>query len=184
MKFSIQNVTEGRPAETIYLDNDNNNLFSLADDLYLLEYDSIGDPYLTWAIFVDGAPNPVLPQAGDQFFIKTFKPITSSDLYEFSGAASPLMSVLQKLDFFEVFNNYPNPFNPITTISWQLTRSSLVKLSVYNTLGQRVATLLSEFQHPGYHQLEWDASDMASGIYFYRLEAGPHVETKKMVVLK
>jgi hypothetical protein len=184
MKFTIQNITENRAAETIFLDNDNNNQFSLADDLYFIEYDTAGNPYLTWAIFVDGGPNPVPPQAGDQFFIKTFKPFSSADLYEFTGSISPIVKTNQEPDNFRLFNNYPNPFNPTTVISWQLATNSSVRLSIYNIRGQKVKTLLSAYLLSGFHSMEFDASDFASGVYFYRLEAGPLVQTRKMVVLK
>ena len=85
---------------------------------------------------------------------------------------------------FELFQNYPNPFNPRTTISWQLAVDSYVQLKIYNINGEEVATLLSAFLHSGFHSVEWDASDVASGVYLYRLEAGGYVETKKMVLMK
>ncbi|UCF64037.1 MAG: T9SS type A sorting domain-containing protein, partial [bacterium] len=83
-----------------------------------------------------------------------------------------------------LFQNYPNPFNPTTVISWQLAVGSHVHLTIYNLQGRRVKTLLSAFQLAGFHSIDFDASDLASGIYFYRLEAGRDAKTKKMVVLK
>jgi hypothetical protein len=80
--------------------------------------------------------------------------------------------------------NYPNPFNPRTTISWQLSVNSNVSLNVYNLQGQKVKTLLSASQLAGFHSIELDASGMASGVYFYMLEAGAYFEIKKMIVLK
>ena len=79
---------------------------------------------------------------------------------------------------------YPNPFNPTSNISWQLAVSSPVNLSVYNLEGQRVAVLVDERQPAGFHQVEFDASELASGIYLYRLRAGKYVETRKMVLMK
>ena len=79
---------------------------------------------------------------------------------------------------------YPNPFNPTSTISWQLAVSSPVNLAVYNLAGQRVAVLVDERQPAGFHQIEFDASELASGIYLYRLRAGKYVETRKMVLMK
>lgn len=91
-----------------------------------------------------------------------------------------------KLNRYRLSQNYPNPFNPCTIISYQLPKSNNVELSVYNLLGQKVATLVSEKQKAGYFQVKWDASrsaGIASGIYLYRLEAGDFVKTKKMILM-
>lgn len=80
--------------------------------------------------------------------------------------------------------NYPNPFNPATTIRYALPQRSNVTLSVYNTLGQWVATLVDGSEEAGYHEVRFDAGGLASGIYFYRLMAGDYVATKKLVVLR
>jgi choice-of-anchor B domain-containing protein len=88
--------------------------------------------------------------------------------------------------------NYPNPFNPTTTIGYQLPFASDVELSIYNLLGQKVATLVSKQQSVGYYQVNWDASGFASGIYYYRIEAHathskqerPFIQTKKLILVK
>jgi hypothetical protein len=84
----------------------------------------------------------------------------------------------------QLYQNYPNPFNPVTMINYQLPMASKVELSIYNLLGQEVATLVNERQQAGYHIVEWDASGIASGVYYYRLEAGNFIETRKMIYLK
>jgi hypothetical protein len=84
---------------------------------------------------------------------------------------------------FNLAQNYPNPFNPRTVISWQLAVSSDVELSVYNLLGQKVVTLVSERQNAGNHHVEWDAAQMASGVYYYLIKAGEFQDVKKMVLL-
>ena len=88
------------------------------------------------------------------------------------------------LNKFILNQNYPNPFNPKTVICWQIATSSDANLSVYNMLGQKVVTLVSERQLPGRYKIEWNAGAMASGTYYYRLIAGNFVDTKKLVVLK
>jgi CubicO group peptidase (beta-lactamase class C family) len=85
---------------------------------------------------------------------------------------------------FNLEQNYPNPFNPVTMINYQLPMTSDLELGIYNVLGQKVATLVNERQKAGYHQIEWDASGFASGIYYYRIEAGEFVDVKKMILLR
>jgi len=85
---------------------------------------------------------------------------------------------------FALSQNYPNPFNPTTLIKYDLPVDCQVRLDVYNVLGQRVATLVDGQQKAGYKVATWNAQDMASGIYFYRLKAGDFISIRKMVFLK
>jgi photosystem II stability/assembly factor-like uncharacterized protein len=85
---------------------------------------------------------------------------------------------------FTLFPNYPNPFNPTTTISFGLPSPSFVNIEIYNTLGQKVQLLISEAMNAGYHTLSFDAKNLPSGIYFYRLQAGSRRETKKMMLMR
>jgi len=80
--------------------------------------------------------------------------------------------------------NYPNPFNPATLISFELGKAGISKLTVYDLLGRRVATLVNQHLAAGEHQILFDASRLASGIYFYRLESGTYISSRKMVLLK
>ena len=85
---------------------------------------------------------------------------------------------------FALYQNYPNPFNPITTIKYDLPTSQHVIIKIYNLLGQEVITLVDEVQEPGYKYLRVDASNFASGLYFYRINAGKFAEVKKMLLMK
>jgi len=85
---------------------------------------------------------------------------------------------------FKLLNNYPNPFNPTTMINFTFAKSSHVKLTVYNVLGQQVATLLNEHRSAGEQSVVFDASKLSSGVYFYRLDAGNFSSVKKMMFLK
>jgi hypothetical protein len=90
---------------------------------------------------------------------------------------------------FSLSQNFPNPFNPITLISYTVganrnTPLQYVDLSIYNILGQMVVTLVNKNQVPGSYQVEWDGSDFPSGVYFYRIQAGDFVKTKRMLLIK
>ncbi|MCW8848424.1 MAG: T9SS type A sorting domain-containing protein [Melioribacteraceae bacterium] len=80
--------------------------------------------------------------------------------------------------------NYPNPFNPITTINFSLPYKSFVSLKVYDLLGREIKTLVSGEKKPGYYNIQFGSEQLSSGIYFYKLEAGNFIETKKMILLK
>jgi hypothetical protein len=85
---------------------------------------------------------------------------------------------------FTLHANYPNPFNPSTTIGFSLPRSGYVRMKVFNILGETVATLVNEELNVGTYTTQWNASSAASGVYFYRLQAGDFVDTKKLLLLK
>ena len=89
-----------------------------------------------------------------------------------------------KPDQYVLHQNYPNPFNPTTTIRYELARPGPVRLTVYNVLGQQVSVLVNARQPAGTHQVTFNASQLASGVYFYRLRAGNKVFVKKMLVMK
>jgi len=81
---------------------------------------------------------------------------------------------------FELAQNYPNPFNPGTTIKFSIPQSSSVSLKIFNTLGQEVSTLINQNMESGVHIINFDATQLNSGIYFYTLEAGSYSEVRKM----
>ena len=90
---------------------------------------------------------------------------------------------------FRLYANYPNPFNPTTTISYDLPSAGHVRLEVFNLLGRKVTTLVDEYQTAGFRKVDWNGQNEAgetvsSGVYFYRLTTGNYVQTKKMILLK
>ena len=93
-------------------------------------------------------------------------------------------SANENIKEYRLFANYPNPFNPKTVISYQLSVISQVDLSVYNLLGQKVKTLVSEKQPAGKYKVNFNATGLASGVYIYRLKAGNFVQSKKMILLR
>ena len=85
---------------------------------------------------------------------------------------------------FSLYQNYPNPFNPSTTISWQVPVGSWQTFKIYDVLGNEVATLVDEYKPAGSYEVEWNASGLPSGIYFYQLKTENFIETKKMILMK
>lgn len=114
----------------------------------------------------------------------------------FAGRAPILQKTLSLMvsapTVFELDQNYPNPFNPSTTIPYQLPVDGLVTLKVFDLLGREIATLVNEQQKAGYYRVTFDANRLASGVYFYRLQArstnggkaGDFAATKRLMVLK
>lgn len=85
---------------------------------------------------------------------------------------------------YSLDQNYPNPFNPATVINYSIPKESVVKLKVYNVLGKEVATLVNSNQKAGDYKIQFNASNLASGVYFYTISAGNFVNTKKMILIK
>ncbi|MBD3386392.1 T9SS type A sorting domain-containing protein, partial [candidate division KSB1 bacterium] len=80
--------------------------------------------------------------------------------------------------------NYPNPFNPTTTISYAVPTSGMVKLTIFNQLGQEIETLVQSVKSAGTYTISWDAADVPTGLYFYHLQAGETILVKKMMLIK
>ena len=117
--------------------------------------------------------------------------VADSSVYGASPGTFAISSAVTKVDDkkafpeeFALFQNYPNPFNPATAISYQLSAVSAVKLTVYDALGRRVATLVNEEMPAGFHTVTWNAQNYPSGIYIYRIVTGDRVESKKMMLVK
>ncbi|CAN5639462.1 hypothetical protein BH10BAC5_BH10BAC5_01450 [soil metagenome] len=85
---------------------------------------------------------------------------------------------------FNLSQNYPNPFNPTTKIKFDIAKASNVKITVYSSLGQEVAVLANGFLNAGFYETQLDAKSLSSGTYFYRIEAGEFIQTKKLTVVK
>jgi hypothetical protein len=113
---------------------------------------------------------------------------TRSDMGAYAGGDSAAVGIGQDTPTmpgrFSLFPNYPNPFNPATTIRYELPQFAEVTVEIYDILGRKVATLVSGPQQPGPHRVVWDGGEYPSGIYFYRLKTNDFVETKKMLLIK
>ncbi|MCU0372386.1 MAG: T9SS type A sorting domain-containing protein, partial [Ignavibacteria bacterium] len=85
---------------------------------------------------------------------------------------------------YNLYYNYPNPFNPSTNIKFEIPQNTIVNLSVYDAAGRRVAELINEEMQPGVYTANWDAGDMQSGIYFAKITVGGFARTVKMMLIK
>jgi hypothetical protein len=101
---------------------------------------------------------------------------------------SPITGIAEELsiipDKYELFQNYPNPFNPTTIMKYQIPELSFVTLKVYDVLGSEIVTFVSEEKSIGSYEVEFDATSLPSGIYFYKLQTPNFTQTKKMILLK
>lgn len=87
-------------------------------------------------------------------------------------------------EYFRLYNNYPNPFNSSTKIKFDLPHNSAVELKIYNVLGQLITTIIKEEKPSGFYEVDYNATDLPSGMYIYRIQLGEYSETKKMVLLR
>ena len=119
-----------------------------------------------------------IAESGKYFY--RLKQIDLDGTFEYSPTVE---IVIQNPKTFELTQNYPNPFNPSTRIQYQVSSNSHVSLKVFDIIGNEVATLADEYKSAGSYEVEFGAANLASGIYFYKLQAGSFVETKKMILL-
>ena len=95
----------------------------------------------------------------------------------------------QFFNSFDIYSNYPNPFNPITNLRYNLPEDALVNITIYDMMGNQIKTLVNASQTVGYKSIQWNATNNAgqpvsAGIYLYTIAAGEHRQTKKMILLK
>jgi hypothetical protein len=101
--------------------------------------------------------------------------------YEYSDVVE---AEWRSFNLYLLEQNYPNPFNPTTIIGFGLQNKSNVKITILNAIGEEVAVVLNEEREAGFHQVEFNAASLPSGVYFYRLQTGDFISTKKMLLLK
>jgi hypothetical protein len=133
---------------------------------------------------------PLVPLLTPEWYIQYISLEDSNNLLVTVGAADTniveyVNSAIGKVPkTFTLSQNYPNPFNPSTTIKYSLPDESRVTIKVYNVLGKEVETLLSEEKNAGNYKIEFNANNLPSGVYFYKIQAGNYLEVKKLMLLK
>jgi hypothetical protein len=128
-------------------------------------------------------PNGI-PGTGSCTVTMTYQSTTISQ--DFGVVADPvgIKQISSVVNGFELNQNYPNPFNPETKIGFAIPKSDYVDLRVYDILGREVKVLLSQQLNTGEYEIEFDAHNLASGMYYYRLQSGDNVSVKKMTLVK
>ena len=190
MKFEVWNLTEDRKSDVLYIDPDNNQTISALDQIIILETDKQDELRLTWNISFQSTSSSVDPVPGDEFTLATLKPFTSQDIFEFRGALPTSIAGTQELpQSLVLLPNYPNPFNPETSITYILPDAGDVRLSVYNMLGQEIRILVDGRQVAGTHRVKWDGRNhsgtaVASGVYIYRIKTAQSSISRKMLLLR
>jgi hypothetical protein len=110
------------------------------------------------------------------------------DLIKYSGDLIPGVDINTDNnllnDNFYLYQNYPNPFNPNTIISFSIPTKDMVRLKVYDILGRQVAVLANRIFEAGQHEVKFNAGNLSSGVYFYRIESGSFIQTKKLLLMK
>ncbi len=128
--------------------------------------------------------------SGKDFEAVDISPWTSRPGFDINSAAvppanaTPVHSSSSQLSRYDLYQNYPNPFNPSTNISYELSANGFVSLKIYDVLGREVEAMVNGRQNAGSHSVTFNAGNLASGVYFYRIVAGSFVSTKKMILMK
>jgi hypothetical protein len=123
----------------------------------------------------------ILTLYGDDYYFTGYSINVSYTLVASTGVSANTGAAVTE---YSLFQNYPNPFNPATTIRFELPAASHVKLTVFDALGREVRMLVNELRQPGRYEALFDATDLSSGVYFYRIEAGSYIQSRKFILLK
>lgn len=161
-------------------------------DIYGYSQDSVyhsSDDGYTWHNFSDGfAPQPYYlfnsldADSNGYLYVGT----ATRGIFRTSSSVTSIINNhnSENISVYNLMQNYPNPFNPVTKISYALPNAATVELKVYNVLGQLITTLVNEEKPAGFYEVDFNAANLPSGVYMYRIQAGDYVETKKMLLLK
>ena len=187
--YSIVQTTDGGFALAGYT----KSFGSGSGDFYIVKLDSNGFTCgdITSLTSTATAPSPTITTPNST--VITLNPIITSPTptVSFGGTITDICSLVgieqdanEIPASFDLHQNYPNPFNPSTSISFNLPSRSFVSLKIFDVNGKEVTTLVNQELAAGNYSRKWDASDLTSGVYFYRLQAGSFSETKKLILLK
>ena len=194
VKFDGQNTTvynrsnSGLPGDTVYsIDIDAFGVIWATTNKGVVKFDRN-----QWSVFnssntgmpIDQAKFVMIDKQGNKWFLNWWW----GDRVVVYREGGVILDVEQVADVipssFKLYQNYPNPFNPMTTIEFEIPERANVKLIVYDILGREVGKLVDKELDPGRYKVNFEASELSSGVYFYRLEAGKFADVKKMLLVK
>jgi len=169
--------------------NDSGDIFAGTDSSGVLRSSDNGDSWIQTDLSGIRVNTLAVNNSGDIFAGTDsggiFRSSNNGDNWIQTGLINSIEEINQKIpDSYILNQNYPNPFNHKTVINYELPIISHVDLVIYNLLGQKVATVVSERQPAGYHRVEWEAGDVSSGVYYYMITAGEFQAVKKMLLIK
>lgn len=190
--FGVFDVSDpANPTEVSFYRGDMSSMSVEGDYAYVLDYDNVD------CLRIINISNPSTPTLTGFYNIDA---LFQADITVQEGVAyiaadnlyiiqNNLITNIEDTDDFKPHNfvleqNYPNPFNPVTTIQFSLKKDSHVQLEVYNTIGQKVATLVNEFYHAGLYKVNFDGSHLPSGIYIYKIQTKSFSESRKMMLMR
>jgi hypothetical protein len=163
---------------------------STINEGYVIESKQSSDTSFTVLDTLKGSGNEYVDKNVEQgqsysYRIKAYKDTLES---AYSDVASLLVGVnegsIELPKEYSISQNYPNPFNPITKIKFALPQNAMTKIIIYDLLGREVQTLINNELRAGYHEINFDGGNFHSGVYFYRIQAGNFIQTKKMILMK
>ncbi len=200
--FELQNPINGVDTLTVnpnfsWTSSSDTDLFDQVYYRYRLSEDSLFNNLLVDEILANDTTLILLePLSIGEYFWKvvaidtdslfTYGSNSNDDPFKFTIVEKVTSELFQELPIdYSLSQNYPNPFNPSTTLQFGLPEASQVRLEVFNLLGQKVATLLeNDLKQAGWHSIQFDAMNLSSGVYIYRIRAGEFVQTKRMMLIK
>lgn len=169
------------------LDGAGHHIYRIADDLSQIN-DDIGSGLFSAGMVINPFKIRLFPER--IVFIEEAGSETGIVSFVFNQSIAKQQPVSENLPYvFALSPNYPNPFNPTTTISFEIPEAGLVKVEIFNILGQRVKSLVSDYKAPGRYSVIWDGrneagQEVSSGVYFYRLQESERTDIRKMLLLK
>ena len=199
VNFMITNTVTGQrvPFGFVELDGTDGRFTARVDGfinrtdlIVMLTMDTQDSLVFSWRFSMNALNGGSNPETGDLLQVYLLKPFRTGDSYTFDAIVGPLLGVKEEsAEGYVLFQNFPNPFNPITEIRFSLGARRETVLEVYDILGQRVRTLVNDQLVAGNHSVQWDGRNdhgrqVASGMYLYRLRTGAYVKTYKMLLLR
>ena len=166
----------------IYYPGSSTSIYYAAMDIGVFFTDNWGT---TWTELADGLPNTVAMHLDYHQATNTLRIGTHGrGVWETHNPVGIINYNNQVPSGYSLQQNYPNPFNPVTNIKYDILTEGFVKLSVYDILGRELKSIISQNQKPGTYTVQFDGTDLSSGVYFYKLQANSFTETKKMMITK